>query len=389
MLRFLPDGLLEGLLRPFLMIDPAGYVYVEMMAPDWRLALFLLALAIGAVAGRIKGRISAEQLRLVVGFVVCLYVWTFAIGNGRYFMAWLLIVGPLLVLATRWLPGSATLRWLVLGVGLCVQGFALVTSYTADSWGLARWVRGPGIDIEASPLQTRPAIFLSISSLTYSILVPRFDPRSRWANIAGQVDIRPGTKEYPRLIAMLTSDLPKYVVLPVVAGYPDATQPDPAVHDLIVRSLAPFDLELDGAACETLRSSLAPGPIGQDGKGSTFRGFWFCPITRSAHTAAQPAKPAMQGASQLADVFARVEQRCPRFFPPGGGEERYSDGITLRHYAGSDVSLYIDGTGLVSYKYFRAMNPTSIGTTDQVRQGKFAIACDKLPGRYRLPWQKD
>ena len=53
------------------------------------------------------------------------------------------------------------------------------------------------------------------------------------------------------------------------------------------------------------------------------------------------------------------------------------------------MSLYIDGTGLVSYKYFRAMNPTSIGTTDQVRQGKFAIACDKLPGRYRLPWQKD
>ena len=316
MLRFLPDGLLEGLLRPFLMIDPAGYLYVEMMAPDWRLALFSACARdrrrCRAHQGSHQRRAAAARRRLRrLPLRLDVRDRQRALLHG---------------LAAHRRPAAGAGDAVAAGVGdvalagprrrsLC-PGVRPGRLYTADSWGLARWVRGPGIDIEASPLQTRPAIFLSISSLTYSILVPRFDPRSRWANIAGQVNIRPGTKEYPRLIAMLNERPAQYVVLPVVAGYPDATQPDPAVHDLIVRSLAPFDLELDGAACETLRSSLAPGPIGQDGKGSTFRGFWFCPITRSAHTAAQPAKPAMQGAPQLADVFARVEQRCPRFFPP-------------------------------------------------------------------------
>lgn len=388
-LRFLPDGVLEGLLRPFLMIDPAGYVYVELMAPDWRLALVLVMLASGAVTGRIRGRLNQEQGKLFIGFLVCLYVWTFSIGNGRYFVAWLLITGPLLVLAARWLPGSTGFRWLALGLAFAVQGFALSTAYVGDNWGLARWVRGPGIDIEPSPLQNRPAVFLTISTLTYSIIVPRFDAQSRWANIAGQAEIRPGSKEYPRLMAMLNSDLPKYLVLPVPAQYGDATQPNAAAEDLMAQALVPYGLARTVANCEVTRSKLTPGSAPQQGQKSEFGGFWFCPVARLAQSTDRAYAPPVQGNPAVADIFARVEQRCSRFFPPGGGEERYSQGIAERHYSGTDTRLYIDSDGRVSYRYFRAMNPTAIGTVDEVRQGKFSIACDKLPGRYRAPWSTD
>jgi hypothetical protein len=35
------------------------------------------------------------------------------------------------------------------------------------------------------------------------------------------------------------------------------------------------------------------------------------------------------------------------------------------------------------------MNPTLIGSVNDVRQDRFTVACDKLPGRYQLPWQRD
>jgi hypothetical protein len=53
------------------------------------------------------------------------------------------------------------------------------------------------------------------------------------------------------------------------------------------------------------------------------------------------------------------------------------------------MRLYIDGDGRVLYKYFRAMNPTLIGTVNDVRQDHYDIACEKPPGRYQLPWQRD
>jgi hypothetical protein len=385
MLRFLPDGVLEGLLRPFLMADPSAYMYVELMAPDWRAAALFIALAIGALCGRIRGRIDARQLRLLVGFVVCLYVWTFVIGNGRYFFGWLLIVGPLLVLAVRWLPGSPAFRWLMLGVVALVQGLSLHGSYVANAWALARWVRGFGIDIEASPLQSQPAVFLTISSLSYSILIPRFDPGSRWADLNGPENIRPGSREYPRLKALLGSPLPKYVVLPVLSadGSLDA-QPGGELKVLIARALRPFDIERTAGSCRILRSSLAPGPVEPNDKPVPNQGFWFCPVAVVPFAAGRALLPQPAG-SDLADVFERIEQRCPRFFPPGGGNEVSSSEFTMRHYTGSDVRVYIEN-GSVSYRYTRALNPTWVGTIEQVRQGSFMIECSKLPGRYVLPW---
>ncbi len=390
MLRFLPDGWLEWLLRPFLMADPVSHVYIETMAPDWRPGLLLVFLIVALVAGRLRGRVGLAQGKLLVGFLVSLCIWTTVVGNGRYFVSWLLVIGPLLVLAIRCLPGSASLRWLILGMACAIQGFVAFTAYNPDGWMLTNWVKAPGIDIEASPLQTQPAVFATIGAPSFSILVPRFHPDSRWTNLAGQVDLRPGMPEFERARALLHSPLPKYLLIPATDEGADVQgQPSGPLKRLAGHELTLFGVGLIDETCPLLRSTLAPGPLGQLAPRPRFRGFWFCALT--THPGPAEAKDVRAGdgrGAALDDVFTRIEQRCPKFFPPGGGNESQVDGLFLRHYTSSDVKLYIDSDGYVLFRYFRAMNPTVLGTVDQIRQDQFSIACDKLPGRYQFPWQR-
>jgi len=392
-LRFRPDDWLEGLLRPFVMLDPLAGVYFEDPAPDLRFAALIVLLSIAVVvalrARRWPAGLKVEPARLLLGILAVLYVWTFTIGNGRYFNAALLLVGPLLVLAWRLLPGSAAFRWMVLAGLVFSQVYMVQRLWEPNRWGMVHWQDGPGLPIEASSLREQPAVLLTITAVSYSLLVPRFHPQSRWANIAGQHEVEPGMSEYPRLRALLQSGLPMYVVVPGMAEYLDAAgQPIGRMREQIGQVLAPHALALAGQACSVLRSGLSARAPNRKGESANVEGFWVCPV-RHAEDARSVHEAGMLALRRFDDVFERVEQRCPRFFPPGGGRGRLVGGVAVRQYTAADTTLYIDETGEVRYKYFRAMNATTLGNLDAVRGGAFEIECHKIPGRYRLPWQRD
>lgn len=393
MLRFVPDGWLEGVLRPLVLIDPSSMVHFETAAPDWRFAAFLLLGGVALLARR-RAPAGAAGLapgtaRLVLAMGVMFYVWTFISGNGRYFAAGMLLIGPLLVLAWRHLPGTRAFRAVVLAGVVGLQCFAMSQTYTPNRWGLARWVEGPGLGVEASPLRTQPAVFLTITGISHSLLVPAFHPESRWANVAGQRDITPLMPEHARLRALLASGLPTYVIAPLNPRFLAAGgQPDEAMQELIVQTLTPHGLGPGAVGCSVLRSSLQMGPPPDPARPPLPQGYWVCPV-QPLPGGPQAAAPAPGGGHEAAAVFDAIEQRCPRFFPPGGGTEKRLSGHTMRHYPGSDVRLYVDDDGGVSYRYFQALNETRIGTAEQVLRGTFEIDCGKLPGRYRLPWLQD
>ena len=219
MLRFLPDDWLEGLLRPFVMIDPRAGIYFEETAPDWRFAIFIAFMTVALATRRGRRTIDYEQGQLSLALLVLLYVWTFTIGNGRYFMTGLLLVGPLLVAAWRRLPGTSIFRWVLLFGAMSLQAAVIESDYARNKWGLTRWIQGPGIDIEDEPIRHQPATFITSTAISYSILVPRFHPASRWANVVGQVDIKPSMREYPRLLELLSSPLPMYLVVPISSAH--------------------------------------------------------------------------------------------------------------------------------------------------------------------------
>lgn len=388
MLRFIPDTWAEGLLRPFLLADSAAGLYSEIHAPDLRFAAMALLLAAALLGRRQLSMLEPAQWRLLLAVVTCFYVWTFVSGNGRYFFWGLLVVGPLVVLSARHLRVTRAMRnTLLLGV-LTLQGLAASMTFEANVWGLRPWVQGPGLALEPTPVADKPAVFLTIGGISYSIVVPVMHPQSRWVNISGQQNLVPGMPEHALLQAMLDGPLPvKLMVRATHLVLGPEGQPLPQAEKVMQRHLSYQGLELSGEPCELVRTRLAALPFDLRGQPAEVQGFMFCPVKRSARAPEVPAtKPE---APEMDDVFSQVEQRCPRFFPAGNAHTRAMDGALIRHYSQSDTSLYVDDSGEVYFKYFRALNPTTIATIEQVRQGRFSIDCTTLPGRYMPPWARD
>jgi hypothetical protein len=387
MLRFLPDSALEGLLRPLLMIDPVVGLYLENAAPDWRFAAFFVLLAVVVLHPRVP-RLSTGLKVAALGTVALFYVWTFVSGNGRYFSWALLVVGPLLVAVCMLLPCSRSLRWSLLALLMSLQMTALYMERTPNPWALVK-AGDATLELAASPVREQPAVFLTISLISYSILVPQFHPQSRWANIAGQYNLLPDKPEWARLQALLRSPLPKYLVAAVRPEDQDAGgQPYGGTLKALQEVLAPQGLGLAAGGCQTLGSPQS-GPVEPTDTPAqrARRGFWVCALEpRSGASPAQaPLHAGPDGHRQAMDA---VEQRCPRFFPPGGGQPALLQGAQLRKYAASDVRLWVMPEGVVMYQYYRAMNPTQVGSVEDVIAGRFTLACDKLPGRYLPFWQR-
>jgi hypothetical protein len=157
MVRFEPDGWLEALLRPLILLDPQAGVYFEDMAPDGRFAALAILALVVAFNRKRSATLTHPQRQLAWAFLAVFFVWTFAVGNGRYFITGLMLAGPLLVAAWSLLPGTLAFRWLLLTL-ICALQLALVTStYLPNRWGLVRWEHGDGIPIEPTPLRQTPS----------------------------------------------------------------------------------------------------------------------------------------------------------------------------------------------------------------------------------------
>lgn len=387
MLRFRPDDWLEGLLRPLILADPNGYVHVEIQAPDLRFAALgaLTLLLLGA--RRLSGADSRPLVRSLVGLWLIFYVWVFAVGNGRYFIVGMLLAGPLIVAAVARTPFTRSMRLTVLAGVLGLQAVVVHQHFHHGTWALAYWTgSGPGLPLTDTPLRREPAVFLTTTSISQSILVPQFNAQSRWANVAGQVNITPDKPEWSALRHLLATRLPKYVVLPILAGAAGAQgQPRDEVSRMLRAILGQHGLQRNDRPCEVLPSRLQI-PDRSKGEGATRPlAYWFCPLEDAPMQL--PAAAPDDGAPWV-EAFNAVEQACPRFFPPGGGKLVVTGaGTALQHYAESDTRLYVDEHGNVMYRYLRAMNPTRIGSVEDVQRGHFTLECEKLPGRYRYPWQ--
>lgn len=395
MLRFVPDTWLDGLLRPLLLADPAAGLYSETHAPDWRFAALLLALgvaglwrgrAVADASGRASALLTPAQWRAVLGLLLGFYLWTAVSGNARYFMWGLMLVGPLAVLAVCRLPLSRFLKNAALLLVVSVQGFSVWVTYEPNVWALRPWHRGPGLDMEPHPIAERPAVFLTIGAISHSILVPFMHPNSRWSNVSGQQDLVPGMLQYERLQALLDAPLPKYgVVRATRLVLTDDNQPTEQAWAIIRRAFLRQGLAPTGKPCSFVRAGVGGLPFEITNAKPMESGFWFCEIERVS-----VAPEAMTGryAPQFDDVFAQIERRCPRFFPENDALTRPSDEGVVRLYSRSDTTVYVTHSQEVFFKNMRSLNPTRVGTVAEVREGRFALECTRLPGRYVPPWAR-
>lgn len=387
MLRFVPDNWLDALARPLLLADSVAGLYAEIQAPDWRFAALVLLLAIAALMHRSRSMLTGPQWRTLLGLAASLYVWTFVSGNGRYFFWGLLVVGPLVVVAATRLRSTLAMRnTVILGV-LALQGWVVWSTFEPNTWALRPWNRGPGLGLEDTPLKRQPAVFITIGAISHSILVPQMHPQSRWTNVAGQQDLVPGMREFDRYQELLASPLPKYAVVRATKlVMTDERQPIEHAWAVIRRALRGHGLEPATGACTFVRADIAGLPYKVITESALDSGFWFCPVQRTAMMAAADDKAPY--APELDDVFAQIERRCPRLFPAGNAMSRPADDGTSRLYSQSDTSVVVNHVNYVYFKNMRALNPTVLGHVEDIRAGRFALDCERLPGRYTPPWDR-
>ena len=128
MIRLMADTWQEAVLRPLSMAAPNGWIYTEIIAPDFRflIALLLAAVAIISVGSRKRWRDRSKPVFLLLGLTFVSFVpWMATTGNGRYFMPYLILIGPLCLGLINILPSTRGMKASIAITVLGLQGFAL------------------------------------------------------------------------------------------------------------------------------------------------------------------------------------------------------------------------------------------------------------------------
>jgi hypothetical protein len=394
MIRFMADSWLEALLRPFIMALPLGGVYVEPIAPDFR---FLFAAVLAAVwlflLVRARQRAAVALLALLAFCAASFVPWMATSGNGRYFVGILLVVGPLIVGLVHQLPLSRSSRIAAVVFMLGAQLFLIRDVAPWHSWGMVEWRDAPafGVDVPKELVQ-QPATYVTMTSISYSLIAPAFHPQSHWISLASQHGRSVPAGEARRVKELIDQSPQVYLIYPTPpAQLAAGTRIPDELFDAMDSVLRLHDLRMPADHhCRLMPSrgltsmGLQPGeavPVEPELQ----RGFWLCAVAK-APAGTKPAAPPIDPRAQA--VFERIEHMCPRMFPPGNSGSVALPTGARRYYIDSDMRLYVGHDGEVMYKYIRSMNPVTIGTIDEVLAPAFRFDCNSIRGR-GMPWERE
>ncbi len=392
MIRFSPDTWLDAVMRPIAMAAPNGGVYVETVAPDFRF-VFALALLLLLLPLRRAGQNGARATFTLLAFCALAFVpWLATTGNGRYFMPVLLLAGPLCVALLWQLRVTSGLRMTLLATMVGLQVFLVLENAPWDSWGLKPWKDGPAFAVDVpDDLRARPITYITPSNISYSIIAHQFHPASRWINLTAQGAGDTTTVAGQRAKAFFAAAGEMQVLFPSIPGEAGSAGPGQRIEE-IDGMLGGHGLRMRvGARCRFLHSDGltnlglhrwdAPltAPADQ-------RGFWVCPVDRRADG---PQRESERTDPQIEAALDKVEQACPRMFPPGEARTSRMATASRRFYPSSDMRLYVFENGTVAYKYMRALNPVSLGRVPEVLASSFRMDCNQIRGRSGLPWQRE
>ena len=392
MIRFLPDTLRDAIWRPLAMASPEGGVYVEIIAPDFRF-VFVLVLALAwLLLARGKQRELSAPIVLLALTALAFVPWLATTGNGRYFIPFFLIAGPLCIGLLQLIPVTRGFRLTVAAGMVLWQAFLIYDVTPWRTWGHVTWSESPAFPVEVpQEVAAQPATYVTLSSISYSLIAPRFHPSSRWINISTLQGLADKSPDGVRAQALIASAGLLKLIFPTVPGGQETEHIDPALGKAIDDLLARQGLSIeDEAGCRVLRSQGLAGMASSRLSDAQFdkpvvHGFWLCPLARHASARATRVGPVAQ---RMEQVFERLETLCPRIFRAGEAVSLRIPAGAVRGYPGSDFKLYVLDNGQVWYKYFRALNPVMLGNVDTILDPSFSMNCDRIPGRSGLPWER-
>ncbi|NNU44875.1 hypothetical protein [Ramlibacter montanisoli] len=372
MTRFQPDTLLQALLRFFDMVAPDANIYLEIPAPDLRFAAIAVLALVAALLWRKLPPQRNAVFALLATLLLSTALWLATTGNGRYFMAMLVCAGPLAIALICLLPVTRGFKALLALLLVAGQLFVVAQQPPWGSWSMLQWRTGPYFAVDLGPEQVRaPATtYASLSLLTYSLIAPQFPPESRWINLytSGE-DQR--TDAFLRRAVMQG---PVRLLAPSMAWASEKDgRPTPEMVKALDKLAARRNLRIAGS-CDFINSPGLVQMAESLGKDEATRlGFWTCPVAYQAGLA-QEVQPAA-APREVLQVFAKLGELCPRFFPPGETSLRRLHDGWFRAYPHSQTKLYVLDNGEVWYHFWRALNPVMVGKAADLVAGEVQIDC--------------
>ena len=407
MIRFMADTWVEVLLRPLVMAAPNGWAYVEAMAPDFRfvLALALALVALATIIARKNENVRWKPAFLLLGLIFVSFVpWMATTGNGRYFMPYLILIGPLCIGLIRIFPTTRIMTAAVAFLVVGLQGFALYQNNPwkpIDLWEWVSWNDAPYFSIDIDPLALDPfATYISVSNQSLSLVAPQFPASSHWVNLSvftgDDVSKKSTAYEPVRKILETSSSLKLFqrsAPRQMVVG---TDQPNQNAISAINAYLQPHRLAIkEPTDCQLLRSKslISNTLIGTDenevqrSQIQSQVGFWICSLKYPVTLA--PIANITLAELKARQVFEKMESLCPRFFPSGQKLVGSHPAGYARVYASSDSSLIVSKDDNVYFTYARALNPQKIGPVNEILKPEFVLDCNNFQGRKGLPWERE
>jgi Glycosyltransferase family 87 len=403
--RFIPDSVLEALLRPFAMTGTDNMVAAELAGPDVRYALLLVVFLISGTAWiwrlsrhtAIPPATSASRsatralTALGVGFTFDWIVWLANSGNSRYFLPMASVATVLAVaLLFRLLANHSLGRNGILLALFVAQGTAVALD-TEYRWNQAPW-DGRWFDVEIpDKLASQPNLYLSIGMQSNSYIAAFLPKGSGVVNFAGGYPLGPDGANAARVRALIARSRPRVRVL--VAGdriYEDSALRQPRQSD-VDDALRTFALRLDMSDCETitvggmrpivwrpLESSIPAPPIPPLGK------LRFTSYLASCHLVADTDDESREMAARRAVdvVLDRLEDACPVLFQPRRPQTEHINRVWQRFYAATDLTAWV-GQGEV--KFASAVRDTQdvfVGREDAWAKRPLPLECGRRNGIY-------
>jgi Glycosyltransferase family 87 len=403
--RFVPDSLIDALLRPFAMVRTDPMIHEEMSSPDIRYALLLLVFVIFIVArlwqsGR-RASIPAPAasfesatralFALGCGFAAEWIVWLYGSGNSRYFIPMACVAAVLAVaLLFRLLANHTLGRNGILLALFVAQGTQLLLG-TDYRWNPAPW-DAHWFDVEIpEKLASQPNLYLSLGMLSNSYIAPFLPKESGMVNFAGGYPLGPVGATASHLRAMIARSAPHLRVL--VSGdriHEDSESRAPRQSD-VDDTLRAYGLRVDMSDCETitvrglrpmvwrpLGSSLAGPVIPSTGK------LRYTNHLASCHLMADTSDRSQETAARRAVdiVLNRLEDACPALFQPPRPQTEYVNHVWMRSYGATDLQAWIADGQVKFIDPTRGVHEIFVGREEAWARAPLALECGRRHGIY-------
>lgn len=407
-MRFEPNGLLEAILRPLFMALPQGWIYTEILAPDVRFlaAIVLSLLCIIPLILRGVWTVALKRTAVMFALLIAAFsIWLYSSGNGRYFMPYMLMIGPLcvgLLYGTRLSRSmkSASLAFIFLLQAVAVWANSPWNPFNAVE--LMRWTSREYVQVDVGPVtQSERITYVSYTGQTYSLISPLFSQKDSWINLSAFVgaDFFNSDRLVVEARRRLASAKDLRVIVPSAPSLSESSTglPVTVALNMMDNGVRQFGLVLDKSkTCVFLESRTQWGMGGDKsaerdgGDRSALRnvGFWVCPLI---YTGVPPTTDEFDARMRVGmQAIEKMERLCPRIFPQGQREFRRAENGVARIYTDSDASLIYDHSDAGVYvQFFRALNPQLIGRAVDVVARDFHVDCDVFVSREVMPWDRN